>query len=91
MYEPATAITLAQRVVEALAAGCQVVIGDSPGGDGWPAFLHALRHQWHVLYADFVDMVGYTVRGERNDSMCGPSSTALTAPGFGRNPWWWPR
>jgi len=43
MYEPKTGRALARRVVDALRSGCRVVIGDSPGRAGRPAFLEELH------------------------------------------------
>lgn len=76
MYEPATGKALAHRVLEAMAAGARVLVGDSPGRAGRPAFLEELR----VLgvEASFVDTLGSTVKGERNDLICGPNSPTVS-------------
>ncbi len=76
MYEPATGKALAHRVLEAMAAGSRVLVGDSPGRAGRPAFLEELR-RWGVE-ASFVDTLGSTVQGERNDLICGPDSPTVS-------------
>ena len=79
MYEPATGTALAHRVVEAMAAGSRVLVGDSPGRAGRPAFLKELGQLG--VQASFVDTLGSTVKGERNDLICGPDSpTVSTEP-----------
>ncbi|GAX25060.1 hypothetical protein FisN_10Lh255 [Fistulifera solaris] len=79
MYEPSTGKALAHRVLEAMTAGSRVLVGDSPGRAGRPAFLEELRRLG--VEASFVDTLGSTVKGERNDLICGPGSlTVSTVP-----------
>jgi predicted nicotinamide N-methyase len=77
MYEPATGKALAHRVLEAMVAGSRVLVGDSPGRAGRPAYLEELRH-WGVE-ASFVDTLGSTVQGKRNDLICGPDSPTVSS------------
>jgi Lysine methyltransferase len=78
MYEPRTGRALAHRVVEALEYGCHVLIGDSPGRAGRPAFLKELgRLGLYPKVADFVDVVGSTVVGARHDLICAPTSPTI--------------
>jgi predicted nicotinamide N-methyase len=74
MYEPATGRAMAVRALEALQNGSRVLIGDSPGRAGRPAFLQELE-RLGVKGAAFVDTVGSTVTGERHDLICGKGST----------------
>ena len=78
MYEPATGKALARRVVEALSNGSCVLIGDSPGRAGRPAFLEEL-HKLGLEKAAFVDRLGWTVTGDRHDLICGAGSTTVSA------------
>jgi Lysine methyltransferase len=85
MYEPRTGRALAHRVVEALEYGCHVLIGDSPGRAGRPAFLKELgRLGLYPKVADFVDVTGSTVVGARHDLICAPTSP--TVKGDTKNP-----
>jgi predicted nicotinamide N-methyase len=77
MYEPKTGKALAHRVLEALAAGCRVLIGDSPGRPGRPAFLSEL-HTLGLNDATFTDRVGTTVTGARHELICGKTSRTVT-------------
>ena len=74
MYEPATGRAMAVRALEALQNGSRVLIGDSPGRAGRPAFLQELE-RLGVKAAAFVDTVGSTVTGERHELICGKGST----------------
>jgi predicted nicotinamide N-methyase len=74
MYEPATGRAMAVRALEALQNGSRVLIGDSPGRAGRPAFLQELE-RLGVKGAAFVDTVGSTVTGERHELICGKGST----------------
>jgi predicted nicotinamide N-methyase len=74
MYEPATGRAMAVRAIEALQNGSRVLIGDSPGRAGRPAFLQELE-RLGVKGAAFVDTVGSTVTGERHELICGKGST----------------
>jgi predicted nicotinamide N-methyase len=78
LYEPATGRALAQRVVQALRRGSRVVIGDSPGRAGRPAFLEELR-KCGVMNATFRTVRGWTVTGERHELICGKGSTSRTS------------
>jgi predicted nicotinamide N-methyase len=75
LYEPVTGRALAQRVVQALRRGSRVVIGDSPGRAGRPAFLEELR-KCGVMNATFRTVRGWTVTGERHELICGKGSTS---------------
>ena len=76
MYEPKTGQALAHRVVEALQRGSRVLIGDSPGRAGRPAFLKEL-HRLGVM-GDFVEVPGWTVTGDRHELICGRTSTSVS-------------
>jgi hypothetical protein len=65
---------MAVRALEALQNGSRVLIGDSPGRAGRPAFLQELE-RLGVKGAAFVDTVGSTVTGERHELICGKGST----------------
>jgi len=77
MYEPAAGKAVACRVKEALDMGCDVLIGDSPGRAGRPAFLEQLR-VLGLNEASFVSVVGSTVTGDRHELICGPTSTTVS-------------
>ena len=77
MYEPTTGKALAYRVVEALKRGSRVLIGDSPGRAGRPAFLEQLK-ELGVKHAKVVDVPGLTVVGDRHDLICGKNSTSVS-------------
>ena len=77
MYEPKTGIAMAHRCVEALRNNCRVIVGDSPGRAGRPAFLQTLQElgvNGHV----FQDTVGKTCSGPRHDLICGKGSTSVS-------------
>lgn len=88
MYEPKTGRALARRVAEALSSSSgggarRVLIGDSPGRSGRPAFLrelHKLLPPGSLLrrQANFVDVPGWTVTGERHDLICGAASKSVS-------------
>lgn len=77
MYEPKTGIGMAHRAVEALKNGSRVIVGDSPGRPGRPAFLKALK-ELGVEGAEFVDTIGRTCTGPRHDLICGKGSTSVS-------------
>lgn len=77
MYEPKTGVAMAHRAVEALKQGSRVIVGDSPGRPGRPAFLKALK-ELGVEGAEFVDTIGRTCTGPRHDLICGKDSTSVS-------------
>ena len=77
MYEPVTGRAVAQRTVEALKRGSRVLVGDSPGRAGRPAFLAELEHLG-VKDAAFVNTVGRTCSGPRHELICGKGSTSVS-------------
>lgn len=77
MYEPKTGVAMAHRAVEALRNNCRVIVGDSPGRPGRPAFLQALG-DLGVVGAEFIDTVGQTCTGPRHDLICGKTSTSVS-------------
>lgn len=77
MYEPKTGVAMARRAVEALRRGSRVIVGDSPGRPGRPAFLDTLR-TLGVTGAAFVNKVGRTCSGPRNELICGKGSTSVS-------------
>jgi predicted nicotinamide N-methyase len=79
LYEAKTGIAMAHRVVEALQRGSRVVVGDSPGRPGRPAFLTTL-HELGVPpdNATFVDRIGRTCSGPRHELICGVGSTSVS-------------
>lgn len=76
MYEPRTGTAMAQRTYEALARGSRVVVGDSPGRAGRPAFLEELKRLG--IKGEFVDTVGQTCTGPRHDLICGKDSSSVS-------------
>lgn len=78
MYEPKTGRALAHRVVEALQSGAHILIGDSPGRAGRPAFLQELQALGVRGNAKFVETPGWTVMGDRHDLICGQTSTSVS-------------
>jgi len=78
MYEPKTGAAIAHRAVEALKQGSRVIIGDSPGRPGRPAFLETLQSLGVSNEARFVDAVGRTCSGPRHDMICGEGSTSVS-------------
>ncbi|KAL3936205.1 MAG: hypothetical protein SGBAC_008421 [Bacillariaceae sp.] len=77
MYEPKTGIAMAHRAVEALRQGSRVIVGDSPGRPGRPAFLKALQ-ELGVEGAEFVETIGRTCTGPRHDLICGEGSPSVS-------------
>lgn len=77
MYEPKTGIAMAHRAVEALQQGSRVIVGDSPGRPGRPAFLKTLQ-ELGVADAAFVETMGRTCSGPRHDLICGKGSTSIS-------------
>jgi predicted nicotinamide N-methyase len=82
MYEPSTGRAMARRVVEALQEyNCRVVVGDSPGRAGRPAFLEELQALGvPSQYCQFQDVVGRTCVGPRHDLICGDGSVSVSRP-----------
>jgi len=76
MYEPKTGTAMAQRTVEALRRGSRVVVGDSPGRAGRPAFLKELQRLGVV--GEFLDTVGQTCSGPRHELICGKGSPSVS-------------
>eukprot|EP00521_Asterionellopsis_glacialis_P016981 CAMPEP_0195307270 /NCGR_PEP_ID=MMETSP0707-20130614/37632_1 /TAXON_ID=33640 /ORGANISM="Asterionellopsis glacialis, Strain CCMP134" /LENGTH=254 /DNA_ID=CAMNT_0040371517 /DNA_START=307 /DNA_END=1072 /DNA_ORIENTATION=- len=77
MYEPKTGKAVAVRVVEALERGSRVLVGDSPGRAGRPAFMEELR-RLGVADAAFVEKVGRTCSGPRHELICGKESRSVS-------------
>ena len=78
MYEPTTGRALAHRVVEALRNGARVLIGDSPGRAGRPAFLAELQRLGIRGNPRFVESPGWTVMGHRHELICGKTSKTVS-------------
>lgn len=78
MYEPKTGIAMAHRAVEALKKNCRVIVGDSPGRPGRPAFLKTLRELGVDDSIDFEETIGKTCSGPRHDLICGKGSTSVS-------------
>jgi len=88
MYEPKTGIALAKRVHEAFVSssssknnnntynGIRVIIADSPGRPGRPAFLEELKTLGLGKYK-FEKTWGYKCQGHRHDLICGKGSTSV--------------
>ena len=76
MYEPRTGGAMAQRTHEALLRGSRVVVGDSPGRAGRPAFLNELKRLG--IHGEFIDIVGQTCSGPRHDLICGNNSMSVS-------------
>eukprot|EP00339_Tiarina_fusa_P024667 CAMPEP_0117058162 /NCGR_PEP_ID=MMETSP0472-20121206/40406_1 /TAXON_ID=693140 ORGANISM="Tiarina fusus, Strain LIS" /NCGR_SAMPLE_ID=MMETSP0472 /ASSEMBLY_ACC=CAM_ASM_000603 /LENGTH=161 /DNA_ID=CAMNT_0004775383 /DNA_START=124 /DNA_END=605 /DNA_ORIENTATION=+ len=77
MYEPKTGRAMAHRVVEALRQNSRVIVGDSPGRAGRPAFLQKLK-ELGLESAKFEDTVGRTCSGPRHDLICGKDSASVS-------------
>ena len=77
MYEPSTGRAMAKRAVEAIRQGRRVLVGDSPGRAGRPAFLDELQ-QLGLRNAVFVDTVGRTCAGPRHELICGKGSLSVS-------------
>ena len=79
MYEPKTGKAMARRTMEALKQNSRVIIGDSPGRPGRPAFLKELE-QLGLSGPDvkFMPTIGQTCSGERHDLICGENSTSIS-------------
>jgi predicted nicotinamide N-methyase len=78
MYEPKTGIAMAYRAVEGLKQGSRVIVGDSPGRPGRPAFLETLRSLGVSKEARFVETIGRTCSGPRHEMICGKGSTSVS-------------
>ena len=78
MYEPKTGKAMAERVYEALQAGNRVLVGDSPGRAGRPAFLAELRSLLGDETIDFEDAMGTTCSGPRHELICGKNSASIS-------------
>ena len=77
MYEPKTGRAVAHRVVEALKNNSTIIVGDSPGRAGRPAFLEELNSLLKTESLDFTDTNGWTVTGDRNELICSPESPTV--------------
>lgn len=69
---------MAHRAVEALRQNCRVIVGDSPGRAGRPAFLKTLHELGIDEGIDFEETVGKTCSGPRHDLICGKGSTSVS-------------
>lgn len=78
MYEPRTGTAMAHRAVEALKQGSRVIVGDSPGRAGRPAFMKTLLELGVSPEAKFVDTIGHTCTGHRHELICGKGSTSAS-------------
>jgi len=78
MYEPKTGTAMAYRAVEALKQNCRVIVGDSPGRPGRPAFLQTLWELGVDKSVTFKETIGKTCSGPRHDLICGEGSTSVS-------------
>jgi len=79
MYEPHTGKAMAYRTLEALKRKSRVIIGDSPGRPGRPAFLKELDTLGvKGPQVKFEQKMGRTCSGERHDLICGNGSTSVS-------------
>lgn len=78
MYEPKTGVAMAHRVVEALRQGSRVIVGDSPGRPGRPAFVETLSSLGVSNEAKFIETIGRTCSGPRHELICGQGSTSVS-------------
>ena len=78
MYEPETGRAMARRVYEALQRGTRVLVRDSPGRAGRPAFLKELRTLLNDETVDFKDSMGTTCSGARHELICGKNSKSVS-------------
>lgn len=76
MYEPVTGRAMACRTLEALKRGNRVIICDSPGRAGRPAFLEELNRLG--VKGTFGDTIGQTCYGPRHDLICGKTSSSVS-------------
>jgi len=78
-YETDTGAAAARRVVEAYRRGSRVIVGDSPGRAGRPAFLATLAEALpDVGGVEFFQVGGQTVTGDRHDLICGAGSVSVS-------------
>ena len=78
MYEPKTGRAMARRVHEALGKGMRVLVGDSPGRAGRPAFLQELRTLLNDESLDFEEATGTSCIGPRHELICGKNSKSVS-------------
>jgi predicted nicotinamide N-methyase len=78
LYEPATGVAVAHRAAEAYRRGSRFIIGDSPGRPGRISFVSELKRIAPDIQVEFVDAVGHTCVGERNDLICGEGSQSVS-------------
>lgn len=79
MYEPKTGKAMARRTLEALKRESRVIVGDSPGRAGRPAFLKELEALGVTgPKVKFELKMGRTCSGERHDLICGKGSTSVS-------------
>lgn len=78
LYEPRTGIALADLVVRALHAGMAVMVADSPGRAGRPAFLERLKLSLIHPGPSFVSIEGSTITDERHELICGEGSSTIS-------------
>lgn len=68
LYEPATAVAVAKRVVEAITEyDAKIIIGDSPNRPGRPLFISTLLDLLPETPVEFATVPGQSVVGERHD------------------------
>lgn len=79
MYEPHTGKAMARRTQEALKRKSRVIVGDSPGRAGRPAFLKELEALGIIgPKVKFEQRMGRTCSGHRHDLICGKGSTSVS-------------
>lgn len=78
LYEPATGVAVAHRAAEAYRRGSRFIIGDSPGRPGRISFVSELKRIAPDIQVEFVDVVGHTCVGKRNDLICGEGSLSVS-------------
>ncbi|GMH80820.1 hypothetical protein TrST_g10634 [Triparma strigata] len=83
MYEPKTGRALAERVVESYKNKGRVIVGDSPGRMGRPAFLERLEElrEGGMPEVVFREVEGRTVEGYRDEMICGKGSGSVGVGG----------
>ncbi len=78
MYELKTGRDLAHRVKEALSMNMRCIIACSPGRPGRRAFIDELQLLLPNKNIDFIEIIGNTCSGPRNELICGKDSTSIS-------------
>ena len=78
MYELKTGRALAHRVKESLSMGMRCIIACSPGRPGRVAFSEEIQVLLPNQNTDFIEIIGSTCSGPRNELICGKDSSSIS-------------